>query len=208
MVLGLSSFNGYNIGLSALQSVAGDVTVVARGDFLAPSLLLSLTSIAGDLSVSTSGAGSSGHLLNTLESVGGSVTLDALRNFSQPILNGLHSVGGDFTILGSYWIGARLVALTSIAGTLHVGGYLGGPLPPGASMGGATLAMGALSLIDSHFDELPFNAATSIAGTGAITVEDNVLICQASVDAFVSAQLAAGWAGPLSTSNNTGSCAP
>jgi hypothetical protein len=208
MVLGLSSFNGYNIGLSALQSVAGDVTIVARGDFYAPSLLLSLTSVAGDLSVSTTGAGSSGHVLNNLASVGGSVNLDALRNFAQPILNNLGSVGGDFTILGSYWIGARLVALTSVAGTLHVGGYLGGPLPPGASMGGATLAIGALSLVDSHFDQLPFNAATSIASTGAITVEDNAFLCQASVDAFVSTQLAAGWAGAPSTLNNTGSCAP
>jgi hypothetical protein len=75
-------------------------------------------------------------------------------------------------------------------------------------MGGATLALGALSLIDSHFDELPFNAATSIASSGAITVEDNALLCQASVDAFVTDQLAAGWAGSLIASNNTGSCAP
>jgi hypothetical protein len=208
MVLGLSSFNGYNIGLSALQSVAGDVAIVARGDFNAPSLLLSLTSVAGDLSVSTSSAGSSGNLLNNVESVGGSVSLDALRNFLQPVLSNLVSVGGDFTILDSYWSGARLASLTSVAGTLHVGGYLGGTPPPSASMGGATLAIGALGLIDSHFQELPFNAATSIAGTGAITVEDNAFICQASVDAFVMAQVATGWAGTLSTSNNTGSCAP
>jgi hypothetical protein len=208
LVLGLSSFNGHNIGLPALQSVAGDVTIVAKGDFYAPSLLVSLTSVAGDLSVSTSSAGSSAHLLNSLESVGGSVSLDSLRNFAHPILNSLDSVGGDFTILGSYWTGARLISLTSIAGRLHVGGYLGVPIPPGASMGGATLAIGGLSLIDSHFDELPFNPATSIAGTGAITVEDNALLCQASVDAFVTAQVAAGWAGSLSTSNNTGSCAP
>jgi hypothetical protein len=208
LILGLSSFNGYNIGLSAVQAVAGNLTIVAEGDFYAPSLLVSLTSVAGDLSVSTSSAGSSGYVLNNLENVGGNVSLDALRNFAQPILNGLHTVGGDLSILGSYWIGARLNALTSVAGTLHIGGYLGGALPPGASMGGATLAMGALSLIDSHFDELPFNAATSIASSGAITIEDNALLCQASVDAFVTAQLADGWAGPLNASNNTGSCAP
>jgi hypothetical protein len=208
LVLGLSSFNGYNIGLSALQSVAGDVTIVAKGDFYAPSLLVSLTSVAGDLSVSTWGAGSSAHLLNNLATVGGSVSLDGLRAFAYPILNGLASVGGDFTILGSYWIGARLVSLTSVAGTLHVGGYLGGGLPPGISMGGATLALGGLSLIDSHFDQLPFNAATSIASAGVITVQDNAGLCQASVDAFVATQVAAGWGGTPSTSNNTGSCAP
>lgn len=208
LILELGSFNGYNIGLAALPAVAGDVSIVARGDFYAPSLLVSLASVAGDLSVSTSGAGSSGNLLNSLESVGGNVTLDALRAFAQPILGSLHTVGGDFTVLGSYWTGARLDALTSVAGELHVGGYLGGPLPPGASMGGATLAIGALSLIDSHFDELPFSPATSIATGGAITIEDNALLCQTSVDSFVAAQLAAGWSGSLTTANNTGSCAP
>ena len=136
------------------------------------------------------------------------VSLDALRNFAQPILNGLQTVGGDLSILGSYWINTRLVALTSVAGTLHIGGYLGGSLPPGVSMGGASLAIGALSLIDSHFNGLPFNAATSIASSGAITIQDNALLCQASVDDFVTAQQDAGWAGPLATSNNTGSCAP
>jgi hypothetical protein len=50
--------------------------------------------------------------------------------------------------------------------------------------------------------------ATSIADTGAITIEDNAFICQISVDAFVTAQLAAGWADSLSTANNTGSGAP
>lgn len=208
LVLGLSSFNGYNIGLSAVQAVDGDLTIVAKGDFYAPSLLVSLTSVAGDLSVSTSSAGSSGHVLGNLQSVGGSVSLDALRSFSQPVLNGLHTVGGDLTILGSYWIGARLVALTSVAGTLHIGGYLGGALPPGISMGGATLAVGALTLSDSHFNALPFNPATSIASSGAVTIEDNALLCQASVDAFVTAQAAAGWTGSLTSSNNTGACAP
>jgi hypothetical protein len=191
-----------------VQTVAGDVSIVARGDFYAPSLLVSLTSVAGDLSVSTSGAGSSGNLLNSLQSVGGSVSLNALRAFAQPVLNSLHSAGGDFTIQGSYWIGTRLVALTSVAGTLHVGGYLGGSLPPGIGMGGATLAMGALSLVDSHFAELPFNAATSIAASGAITIEDNAMLCQATVDEFVADQVAAGWVGALSMSNNTGLCGP
>jgi hypothetical protein len=204
----LSSFNGYNVGLSALQSVGGNAYILAKGDFYAPSLLTALTHVAGDLTVATSSAGSSGSVLNALQTVSGSVLVDSLRSMNYAVLNGLTSVAGDLTLHRVYAPGPSLTSLTSVGGTLAVTTSQASGLPAGLTLGGATLATGGLHLIDSYFNALPFPPATTIGPAGEITITNNAELCQSSVDFFVSAQQLAGWMGALSVSNNTGSCTP
>ena len=204
----LSSFNGYNIGLSALQSVGGNAHILAKGDFYAASLLPALAHVAGDLSVATSSAGSSGAVLNALQTVGGSVLVDSLRSMNYAVLNGLTSVTGDLTLHRVYAPGPALTSLTSVGGTLAVTTSQASGLPAGLTLGGAGLSMGGLHLSASYFNALPFPAAPTIDAAGDITITDNAELCQSAVDAFVSAQQVAGWMGTLSVSNNTGTCMP
>jgi hypothetical protein len=209
MELLLSSFNGQNSGPANLQTVAGNVSIMASGDFYGGSMLTSLQSVGGNLAVATTGAGSSGAILNGLESVGGNLTIDRLRFLRDPVFTGLQSVGGGMTLTNCSWAVARFPALGTIGGTLRVENPSDGSAPPGAPViGSASLSMGGVELVTSFLATMPFPAAATVATSGDITIVDNAHLCQTSVDAFVTAQQAAGWSGTLTVSNNTGSCSP
>jgi hypothetical protein len=206
----LSSFNGHNHGLDALQTVAGNVTIQASGDFYAFSLLPALSQIQGDLLVQTSAAGSSGNVLNQLVSVGGDVNLISLRSLAQESFSSLTTVGGDLRLESVYSIDPRFGALTTVGGTLALEAEnYGGTLPADALIGNAVaLSLGALTVRDTSRPTIPLTSATQIVPSGAIAVTDNAVMCQDAVDAFVAALQAEGWLGPLTLSGNAGPCPP
>jgi hypothetical protein len=205
----LGSFNGQYTGPVNLQSVGGNVTIAADGDFYAWSLLGSLQAVGGDLLVTTTFAGSSANILVSLQTVGGSVTLDGLDFLGGGnVLDALHTVGGDLTVRGSAWNRSGFLALTSVGGTLHVdssGASTYGPNNPSPQLGSASVSLDALLLTKTQFKSVPFAAAT-VGASGSITITNNSEMCPTSVDAFVAAQQQAGWSGTLTTSNNAGSC--
>jgi hypothetical protein len=207
--LELSSFNGLNHGPDALQTVTGDVTIHAVGDMYAASLLPALSEIQGDLHVQTN-AGSSGYVLNQLVSVAGDVEVIGLSSVIQESFSSLATVGGDLRMVSFYSAEPRFVVLTSVGGTLTLDGdSYGGTLPADALIGSALgVSLGGLLVNDTSRPSIPLPLATQIAPSGAIVVTDNAVMCQDSVDAFVSARQAEGWLGALTVSGNTGACPP
>lgn len=205
--LTLSSFNTQVDGLPALASVGGNLDIEAEGDCYIGGLLEALVSIDGDLRIHAHGAGSSGDILRGLKRVGGDVQLESLGGQYPDVLNHLESVGGFLRLRNTYWIEDHFPALLSVGGPFVVEGNRMSSTDA-AQVGASNLSIGALALKQTPLKTLPLAASARVSSNGSITIEDNTQLCQSSVDAFIAAQEAAGWAGVLSVAGNDGSCSP
>lgn len=208
--LALSSFNGYNKGLDALAAVGGDVHILGRGDYYPLELLQNLRRIAGSLTVETSGAGSSGGILPRVLEVGGDVELLSLRHVaSGNSFVELQTVGGGLRLRNTYVSDSTFPQLTRVASRFVLENDGASALPESVVFGSASgISLGALTITNTGLSVMPFSTTARVDRAGAIRVQNNADLCQASVDTFVATQQLAGWSGPLTVAGNTGACVP
>lgn len=202
------AFNTDVYGLGNLTSVPGDLTFeTGSGDTFMQGALETLTSVGGDLYVAT--GHSSGGVFPALQTVTGSFShVDGNFYVLGSPTDGyasLSSVGGDFLLTGTTPNGPSTETIMPNLATV------GGTFSYGSVGAWSTIALGAVSLSVGSFEVSGNSALTAIGAsnitvglTGSIVVNGNPNLCTSTVAAWISAQV--GFTGSTTVSNNDTGC--
>lgn len=219
---GNASTQPIDLGLNALVSVSGDVSITVEQFGGSPCGLVALSALPGDLYVHFDNGGEVGSviggLMSVLTEVGGTVTFDGGHNaFGNP-LPAMQRAGGLHVIKNPTLTGFHFPALTEVTGTVELEGTGPGSNPSGLAtvgnlvvhgssfsslenIGGPALALGGLDLHDNGNLSALLNAGTSkvtLAASAPLTLSGNAALPSSQVCSFVALQSAAGWSGASS----------
>jgi hypothetical protein len=186
-------------GLAGLTTVPGDVTLEWREWELYGGLMSNLNHVGGNLLVASRNL-VNGPVLPALQSVAGNVTFKGPQptpctagtgkpcNFQNThVLEQLQTVGGDLSFENCHTYGGatRFPALTTVSGTLRITGSNGHMDPTIGSTGATPLEVGGLDFHDSTLFNIPLHADVQLAAGGVAAIHDNSLLCQCTVEAFL-----------------------
>jgi len=212
-----------NVGLDALASLGGDLTISAGGFGVDVSGIDGLTTLPGALSITTgngdtglfalSGLVSAGsvHLdlgfnvfggLDVLTTVTGDFVMNDGNIYASDIggdnFETLTTVGGDFVLENAQIWGPGAPTSTIFVGLTSVGGtltYRNNPGNPALQFGAPSLSVGGLEVETTPALTSVGGSNITVAPSGTVEFSNNVNLCTSAVTAY--AATLPGWSGML-----------